>query len=172
MSRFLPFIGRQYEDSIYGARVMILGLSHYGDPEDAYPEFTRDVINENAYSPGNRFFTLLTNLLRLSKDAPDDTERRAAWEQVAFYNYIQDIVGITSRISPTPEMWDEARQPFLNVVKELKPQIIIVLGTQLWDQLPEIDGIEWCWVKHPSSGSFSYDEAFSNFKKALENIRK
>ncbi|HII3096809.1 hypothetical protein [Morganella morganii] len=49
MSRFLPFIGRQYEDSIYGARVMILGLSHYGDPEDAYPEFTRDVIDENAY---------------------------------------------------------------------------------------------------------------------------
>ncbi|CAM8005801.1 hypothetical protein MOMOMMO210B_19210 [Morganella morganii] len=109
MSRFLPFIGRQYEDSIYGVKVMILGLSHYGDPEDAYPEFTRDVIDENAYSPGNRFFTLLTNLLRLSKDAPDDTERRAAWEQVAFYNYIQDIVGITSRISPTPEMWDEAR---------------------------------------------------------------
>lgn len=35
MSRFLPFIGRQYEDSIFGARVMILGLSHYGDPEDA-----------------------------------------------------------------------------------------------------------------------------------------
>ncbi|EMD0829188.1 hypothetical protein VP018_000967 [Morganella morganii] len=65
----------------------------------------------------------------------------------------------------------DTRQPFLNVVKELKPQIIIVLGTQLWDQLPEVDGVEWCWVKHPSSGSFSYDEAFSNFKKSLENIK-
>ena len=68
-------------------------------------------------------------------------------------------------------MWDKARQPFLNVVKELKPQIIIVLGTQLWDQLPEVDGVEWCWVKHPSSGSFSYDEAFNNFKNAIENIK-
>ncbi len=57
MIRFLPFIGRQYEDSICGGRVMIPGLSHYGDPEDAYPEFTRDVIGENVYLPGNRFHT-------------------------------------------------------------------------------------------------------------------
>ena len=172
MTKFLPFIGRKYNNSIYGVRVMILGLSHYGDYEDQYPEFTRDVINENAYSAGNRFFTLLTNLLRLSKIAPSDDERKAAWEHVVFYNYIQDIVGATGRISPTTEMWNAAKRPFLNVVQELKPQLIIVLGTQLWDQLPEINGIEWCYVKHPSSGSFSYDEAFQSYQESLKRIKK
>ncbi|EPD5010959.1 hypothetical protein ACSAX5_004418, partial [Escherichia coli] len=64
MSGFMPFIGSKYEDSIYGVRVLVLGLSHYGDDDDNYPEFTRDVVAENAYKSGNRFFTILSNVLR------------------------------------------------------------------------------------------------------------
>ncbi|EFD5358390.1 hypothetical protein [Escherichia coli] len=171
MSGFMPFIGSKYEDSIYGVRVLVLGLSHYGDDDDNYPEFTRDVVAENAYKSGNRFFTILSNVLRLSRDNINDEQRRLVWANVSFYNYIQEIVGDKGRISPTREMWHNANAPFLDIVKQLKPDVILVLGTELWDQLPNVEGVEWCWIKHPSSSSFSYDEAFHNFKVAIETAK-
>lgn len=63
-------------------------------------------------------------------------------------------------------------EPFLSVIKQLQPNVILVLGTELWDHLPEVDGVEWCWIRHPSSSNFSYDQAFNNLKKSIgmENI--
>ncbi|BEG46689.1 hypothetical protein KXR38_005439 [Escherichia coli] len=172
MSGFIPFVGSKYENSIYGLKLLVLGLSHYGDADDNYPDFTKDVIAENAYTTGNRFFTILTNVLRLSRESITDDQRKITWENIAFYNYIQQIVGEKGRISPTKEMWDSAREPFLSVIKQLQPNVILVLGTELWDHLPEVDGVEWCWIRHPSSSNFSYDQAFNNLKKSIgmENI--
>ncbi|ELF2516148.1 hypothetical protein RBP56_004977 [Escherichia coli] len=46
MSGFIPFVGSKYENSIYGLKLLVLGLSHYGDADDNYPDFTKDVIAE------------------------------------------------------------------------------------------------------------------------------
>ncbi|ENT4838116.1 TPA: hypothetical protein ACNHSB_004962, partial [Escherichia coli] len=99
--KFQPWVGDHYHSSRYGVRVMVLGESHYGEPEDYAPDFTQHVINEHAFQPGLRFFTIATNLLRGTTDEPTAEERREAWQHVAFYNYVQEFVGDAGRIRPT-----------------------------------------------------------------------
>lgn len=61
--KFQPWVGYHYHSSRYGVRVMVLGESHYGEPEDYAPDFTQHVISEHAFQPGLRFFTIATILL-------------------------------------------------------------------------------------------------------------
>ncbi|HGW0964709.1 TPA: hypothetical protein ACNPTZ_005348 [Escherichia coli] len=74
--KFQPWVGDHYHSSRYGVRVMVLGESHYGEPEDYAPDFTQHVINEHAFQPGLRFFTIATNLLRGTTDEPTAEEPR------------------------------------------------------------------------------------------------
>ena len=175
MIQFTPHVGIDYRSGLNGAKTLVLGLSHYGDEGDNHKNFTREVVEEHAYKSGNSFFTKITKVLLLSKDEPTDEERIAVWGSVAFYNYVQDLVGTESRISPTKEMWEKSINPFIEVIGDLKPQLIIVLGSQLWnelDHIPAIPDVEWCWIKHPSAPNFSYDESFNNYKKSLDSLKR
>lgn len=78
--KFQPWVGDHYHSSRYGVRVMVLGESHYGEPEDYAPDFIQHVINEHAFQPRLRFFTIATNLLRGTTDEPTAEERREAWQ--------------------------------------------------------------------------------------------
>jgi len=87
-----------------------------------------------------------------------DEKRADFWHRVAFYNYIQ-IALEEQGDRPTYEMWQAAREPFLQTVRELTPNIILVLGIELHRNLPPVpDGIIVCPVQHPSARGFSYDE--------------
>ena len=163
--KFQPWVGDHYHSSRYGVRVMVLGESHYGEPEDYAPDFTQHVINEHAFQPGLRFFTIVTNLLRGTTDEPTAEERREAWQHVAFYNYVQEFVGDAGRIRPTRAMWRDAAAVLEEVVAELRPDVILVLGYQMWDHLPELP-VTWACVKHPCGG-MSYDEAIPEFNRAI-----
>lgn len=169
---FLPFVGDKYRDSRYGVRLLVLGESHYGAEEDDAPDFTQRVIRENAYTAGLQFFSKVTNVLRGRADWPTDEERREAWRHVAFYNFVQEIVGNDSRIAPTTKMWREAQAPFVEVVRQLEPDVILVLGVRLWnnvDALPPTFPVEWCGVKHPGGG-MSYNQAFSELAEAMRKV--
>lgn len=173
MANFKPFIGENYYNSKYGVRVLVLGESHYGDIGDESEDYTQMVVKNHAYTPGLPFFSRVTKLLRLSQDHPTDAERYEAWQQVAFYNFVQEFVGEEGRIRPTSQMWNDAIPMFLDVARELKPDVIVVLGHQLWDkapQLPSDQPVEWCSVKHPAGG-MSYEESFFAFKKSLEAVK-
>jgi uracil-DNA glycosylase len=104
-------------------------------------------------------------------------DSQAFWHTVAFYNYIQCVVGGGARIPPTKEMWTKARPPFSQVLKMLAPHAILVLGKRLWNKLPEgtsttlfVDGQSWpartygvadgvnavaTFINHPASRGFS-----------------
>lgn len=151
---FLPFVGEKYYTSRYGVRVLVLGESHYGSEEDNCADFTQRVIRDYAYVPGLAFFSKLTNVLRGQCDWPTDEERRETWQHVAFYNFVQSFVAGEARVAPTTAMWAAAQAPFEEVVRELEPNVILVLGSRLWNnvaELPPALSVEWCGILHPSS---------------------
>jgi len=171
---FKPWIGKYYEKGIHGKRILILGESHY----DCYEETsTIECINIQLKGKETwRFFTNIT-ITFLNKH-PSLEDKYNFWHSVGFYNYIQESVGDGPRERPTKEMWDNAQSGFKELLQIYKPQAVIVLGYQLWENLPpeEIQGpfIEFSEQKetaiyqidagsqalayailHPSSGGFS-----------------
>ena len=91
-------------------------------------------------------------------------EKAEFWNKVAFYNYIQEVVGEEPRDRPTDAMWERAEQPFLQVVKSLSPDIVVVLGAHLSHHINQIKDqcptTYFCHWYHPSSfGAFKKYEA-------------
>lgn len=169
---FLPFIGEKYYNSHYGIRIMVIGESHYGDASDQKNDFTRHVVNEYAFKPGLAFFSKLTNLLRGSINYPTKEEREEAWQHISFYNYIQEFVGEEARIVPSREMWEAANEPFIEVVQTLKPDLILVLGTRLWNNLPPLPSeisAAWCHIIHPSS-RMAYAPSIAAISEAIRKL--
>jgi len=167
--RFEPYVGERYNNSGYGIRLLVVGESHYDDDSSAGSDFTSYVVEQNAFEAGTSFFTKLTKLLKGSDAALTDEDRVEAWKHVAFYNYVQEIVGDAARISPTKEMWRAAREPFEEVVNRLRPDVILVLGVNLWNQmynLPPESQVEWASVTHPSGG-IKYQPSFAEIAKVI-----
>lgn len=168
--KFLPYVGEKYARSRYGVRVLVLGESHYGHEDDYAPDFTQNVVRSEAFKPGFRFFSMITTMLRGSTDWPTEKERREAWAHVAFYNYVQEFVGESGRIRPTTSMWRNSETAFMEVVTELRPDVIVVMGHQLWDRLPDAP-VTWVRVKHPCGG-LRNSEAREAFDAGIAEARR
>ncbi len=135
--RFEPWIGREYE-SVVGARWLLLGESHYGEPGTETPEFTKDVVRELVFTKRYSYFTKIAKLVLGQSPGHflTDEDLHKFWDRVAFYNYVQSLVGTAARIRPTQSMWAAAQAPFLEVLGTLRPTHILVLGWELWRFLP------------------------------------
>jgi hypothetical protein len=172
---FEPWIGRLFEDNNhFGIRVLVLGESHYGDGAETRATVTSEVVRSLAQDERHAFFTKVSKvLLGLDGATTIDNETRGEiWEHIAFYNYIQGFVGTDARVRPTAEMWDEAREPFFKVVHDLNPKLILVLGKELGNSLPNIpEGIEVCIIQHPSTG-FSYEKWNPLFLQAIQRAKE
>lgn len=172
---FKPWIGSKYgKNSRFGRKLLVLGESHYGDPDTINPDFTIDVVRCYGQENRARFFTIAAKLL-LGMGAGvwlSDRERAELWEHVAFANYVPGLVGYGSRERPTTEMWQAGEKPFLNAVDELQPDAIVVLGQELSHWLPELPPQIDVYVgKHPSGRGFSYVEWNPQFTKAMQEIQ-
>jgi len=67
-------------------------------------------------------------------------------------------------------MWSFSEKAFLDVIDELKPQLIVILGKELNKKLPSLPkDIVICRVNHPSSG-FKYSEWIPVFKDSLKQL--
>lgn len=127
---FQPWIGsRYYADNRFGQRVLVLGESHYGDDSEISSDFTSRVVQDLAKNQRSSFFTKVSKvLLGLNSDHwLDDKERGDVWEHVAFYNFIQGFVSTEARVRPSDEMWENSKEPFLELINTLKPQIILAM---------------------------------------------
>lgn len=174
MRVFDPWIGKLYwAEGLFGVRVLVLGESHYGDPGDEYLKFTQEVVREWATEKRLAFFTKAAKLV-LGRGAGiwlTDKERTNFWERVAFYNYVQSFLP-AARYRPTQNMWDAAKKPFSQLLEELSPQVILVLGDELRLHLVELPpSISVCYVSHPSSSKFSYQNAIPEFQKTLARAK-
>ncbi|NCT66558.1 MAG: hypothetical protein GXC76_02825 [Rhodanobacteraceae bacterium] len=171
---FEPWIGSKYRgDNRFGVRVLVLGESHYGDKSETRRTVTTEVVRWLAQDERHAFFTKISKvLLGLDKTTwIDDEVRGEVWEHVAFYNYIQEFVSTDSRVSPLDEMWAAAPAPFLHVLSELEPNVVLVLGKRLSAHLPKIpDGVEICCIQHPSTG-FDYGLWNPIFSESVQRAR-
>ncbi|WP_196768932.1 hypothetical protein [Xanthomonas arboricola] len=163
MLLFHPWIGPNYQVlGFSGHRILILGESHYGMPEDESPSFTVECIEGMAKAKhGHSFFTKTAKIfLERESGVPlTQSERSNFWDRVAFFNYIQCFPSKTARTRPTPAMWKFASTVFPLVIQELQPTFVLVLGNALKQNLPEIKTkATFFYVPHPSSFGFRPQE--------------
>ncbi|WP_051305013.1 hypothetical protein [Chitinilyticum litopenaei] len=180
--RFHPWIGEAYGTK--EVRWLILGESHYGNL-DAACDFTQEVTENYVNgSVQHRFWTVVARTLGgrgLSIQACQQF-----WQEVAFYNYIQRIVGSSARMRPDAESWQDSAEAFHEVIKQLAPTHMLVLGKTLWQNMPagasisrendraassgdplqeirlyragEDGSVSAGWIYHPSSSYFDYQQ--------------
>ena len=131
---FQPFIGKNYH--LQSPKILVLGESHYsGEGDDLGKEFTDYVVRRYAKrETGERrpFFTIIAKIIdnQLNNETAKDL-----WDNVAFYNYVQVLVGKGPRERPTDEMFNKSNEAFRQVITELKPDIVVVLGRRLSSHL-------------------------------------
>ena len=172
--KFKPWIGDRYSDAeLYGLKILLVGESHYGDEPDDYSKSTTDVVRWIGQDKRYGFFTKISNLLLNSgHEWLSDKERYDFWNKVAFYNYIQELAGKEARIRPTQGMWKNAVKPFLEVCKELAPDLIVFFGKELSDYIPKIPTQHtYCCVMHPSSSRFSYKNEWPIVENAINQAK-
>lgn len=152
--RYLPVVGSRYFSA--QTRLLILGESHYWDSEkqtgaDSDPwdfHFTRQVFDgvESAIEIGSRtwgqFWKRLDSLVSNSVER-NEIKAAEGWKEVAFLNYVPGVIGDTSRVSPNPMNWKQARKQFDSVLNFLQPHLILVLGCRAWNQLYMEDNTGW-----------------------------
>lgn len=156
--KFHPRVGDKYEYGIKGfdengiivygtkedpgKKILVVGESHYcAKEDDAKPEITintiRDLIDPNSeWEPYKNTYTKFIKSFTGYTDDLEFEDKKEAWEHLAFYNYVQ--VPMTGpRISPTTEDFKKSEEAFWEVLNELKPDLIIVWGTRLYNNLPQ-----------------------------------
>lgn len=134
--RFRPWVGSSYStDGFAGLRVMLLGESHYTGSDEPRPTITEEVVERYLEKGGMDFFTKAMRSVDPECETTGDS-RRAFWNSVAFYQFVQQSVGSGPGQRPTDAMWKESVGPFVTVLNQLRPDAIVVFGKTLWKHLP------------------------------------
>ena len=187
MPFFYPWIGWRYEypreRNRYGLRLLVIGESHYYPPEEYTPDpvwdriSTREVICQYIASHSLRFYTFVANvLLERVEGGSRCPETREVWNDVAFCNYIQRLLQQGER--PNDEDWNDAAVPCEEVIRQLKPDAILIVGYGVKDSIDNhnaICGIPYKAIMHPrawSSRRYTYDDAIRKFRKLLEEAKE
>lgn len=136
---FHPWIGNQYENGLRGAKVLILGESHYLWNKYGGRDESKNVVQQTIdQGPGNRFWHRVQ--IGFIGHVATAEERRDFWESVAFYNFIQKPM-TSHRTRPTAKQWQFAADPFLGILDRLKPELVAVFGKGVFSRLQDL-GIE------------------------------
>ena len=153
---FRPWVGSAYAmGGIFGKQVMILGESHYckdgcvdcGNAK-VHPkccDFTTGVVNAYLDESAEREGWMSTYLKFERSLVGHETggkERRRIWDSVVFYNYLQTAMG-KPRKAGTKKQYEDAAEPFFEVLEQYRPQYVIVWGYRLWNYMP--GGERWSW---------------------------
>lgn len=169
---FRPWVGENYQNGFQGLKTLILGESQYASSCDNPLNFTIELVKKRIN--GDLKIAFYTKIEKAMTGVDLElADKIKFWHSVSFYNYVQDFVGDEARIRPTEASWKISETPFVEVLEELKPEFILALGYQMWDNLPfngytgpEIEGastpVTWIYphsvgsalaycIKHPSS---------------------
>lgn len=155
-----PWVGHSYASGVCGRRLLLLGESNYcseGDSTDIVRENVRTWILDRPVT----FFTKAARLVLKAADAPHSTREqiRDLWQRIAFTNYVQRVLH-EPRQRPSREDWVLGRPVLLSLLAELRPEVVVVLGTGLRDNLNwlgnESRGAIIVATAHPSSFGFKY----------------
>jgi hypothetical protein len=191
---FYPWAGKNYYNGGFkGKKVLILGESHYGGFTSEESNATIDTVNrylgrQTTTSNTNNWKSFFTKIAKICLDKEDISreDKDCFWDSVVFYNYVTECIEKDHR--PTSRQWENSEKNFFKVINFYEPDIILMLGDELWDHTPSKN---WSSVKsnlgyytldsgkmvhtssvyHPSSyncyGTDEYDSK-KIFKKLME----
>lgn len=192
--RFKPWIGKNYQSGgIFGKKILVLGESHYCDDSEG-TDFTTAVVNDylNPEVERDKWMNTFLKFERsLVNHITDTEESKKIWDSIAFYNYLQFPMD-GARQAGTKRQYSDSIGPFFEVLNDLRPELLIVWGSRLWNNLPnegwvggkeiEIDGysimngayklndgslVRTICVYHPSVG-YSWDYWYRAIQSVLE----
>ena len=153
---FIPWIGRNFKRSpvFDGTRILIVGSSHYewcarcwksaasrnDTAHSREADFTCRCVAEVACGKASiSHWRRIANCM-LGRDANDATVYEF-WHSVAYYNFIQEIVGLKEEgqraPAPTQEMISRGHDLFRPLLDLLQPDLIVVLGRTAYQELPK-----------------------------------
>jgi hypothetical protein len=144
--RFLPFEGVHYEHGFRsGLKLLLLGESHYG--EDRGAAMTRHWLRlHEEGETGNRSMTWTKCETLMSYCSNHDP--RSLWERIAFANFVQ-ISLEDQHCRPEPDHWKTGWDAFPELLTIVKPDVMLVLGKTVWDELPWDDRQPSAFQHHP-----------------------
>ena len=157
---FEPFVGEQYDKGYLGKKILVLGDSHYCNDMQEKPkcveagactklpecnEFTVNFVNYfleykegvSNFGTGMNSYTKFTNVFLKNKGEPvSNKEVLEFWNSIIFYNYVQTALE-KSRKNPIKKEYDDSQDAFFEVLEEFKPDLVIVWGWRLDQNLPQ-----------------------------------
>lgn len=138
-----PWVGGRYlKPENLKHRTLLLGESNYTESEKFNYELVINCVKDDI-SKGQLgverdttgFCRFSTKIRRIIFGPNEQLHPSEFWNDVAFYNFVQTLVGNHARQRPTPEMWRESISAFEEVVSRLSPERILVLGKANWQNL-------------------------------------
>jgi hypothetical protein len=143
---FKSWRGDDYKLGIGGQQILILGESHYHDCNED-PSCREE---PDGFERSRRHTELTRDVVRWWKDNPHrsplshqlpklfNMDKPQFWASVAFYNYLQAIVGSRARMRPSEDHWASSENvaALQETLSDLQPDRILVLGKKLWQYLP------------------------------------
>ena len=155
---FEPWVGKNYNNGYLNKKILILGESHYCEGYgkcngcenfsknkkcyntiEGVESFLRyqDGI-PNSHTHYMNTYTKFTNFFIFDwKDNDfDSKEVKKFFDSVIFYNYVQEAVSSPDE-PPTKQMFQNSENGFFEVLRKYNPDIIIVWGGRLWNNLPK-----------------------------------
>ena len=157
--KFNPWVGNMYQNGIIGydanskiiygtedykgAKILVLGESHYcANPEtEATKELTVNIISDilNPNSEWEAYKNTYTKFIKSLIGSLDDfgqKDKEDAWQHIVFYNYVQTAMS-GARVAPTATDFKESEKAFFEVLETYKPDLVIVWGNRLYNNLPK-----------------------------------
>lgn len=130
--RFLPWVGSDYRKR--EKKLLIIGESHYWNPEDNWPEMTSFVID--SWRSGDKKQRNLTVAARLVTGlSAAELRRDCALEGLSFYNFVQSAMPSVS-IRPTQEQLTGSKNALMSVLQKLAPDRVVVASKLVWKNMP------------------------------------
>lgn len=136
-----PWIGQNYANpNILKYKTLILGESNYTKEIEKFNSnmvinCVNDAINDTDKKGFGRFSTKIRSLI-FGRDTL--ITPKEFWEDVAFYNFVQFLVGTEARQRPTQGQWESSIPMFEEVIAKIKPERVIVLGLANWNNLTSL----------------------------------
>lgn len=126
-----PWQGRHYHNGFrHGLRLLILGDSYHSDTWEP-------VVEQHIKTGSLKFYTKIQHMVTGDR-SPDEPERRAFWEAVAFTNLIQEPM-IAASAAPTFEQWVTAWSLFPEIIRLTKPNLIFCFSRRGWNIQEKLD---------------------------------
>lgn len=132
---FLPYVGPFFRTGT--VRLLIIGESHYGEPDPDPAEATRTVVNmwrAREWKP--RYLTVAARVL--TGQIARQIDRKTVFDGVAFYNFIQ-VPMRKIQVRPTPVQALASWGAFRETLTTCDPTHIVATGDFLWKNMPLSD---------------------------------